>query len=230
MTDDQVFNLIEKDVFEFDEVSRFAGAGFTDNLQNMLSRDKTSPGIKISEEDDRLVINLEIIVYFGVNIPQLCYDIQSKIKNDLENNAGGLIPCFLDKGDILKREIIREKTMQLIYQMDITGDFNVSDLSVVEESANVVDKKQAAATLEAVQEHHEEIDKKIEDNLDNWKFERIAKAELAILRTAVAEMLYVESIPVSVSINEAVELAKKYGDERSYKFVNSVLGKVAKSI
>ena len=130
----------------------------------------------------------------------------------------------------MKREIIREKTMQLIYQMDITGDFNVSDLSVVEESANVVDKKQAAATLEAVQEHHEEIDKKIEDNLDNWKFERIAKAELAILRTAVAEMLYVESIPVRVSINEAVELAKKYGDERSYKFVNSVLGKVAKSI
>lgn len=130
----------------------------------------------------------------------------------------------------MKREVIREKTMQLIYQMDITGDFNVSDLSVVEESANVVDKKQAAATLEAVQEHHEEIDKKIEDNLDNWKFERIAKAELAILRTAVAEMLYVESIPVSVSINEAVELAKKYGDERSYKFVNSVLGKVAKSI
>ena len=88
MTDDQVFNLIEKDVFEFDEVSRFAGAGFTDNLQNMLSRDKTSPGIKISEEDDRLVINLEIIVYFGVNIPQLCYDIQTKKKNDLENNAG----------------------------------------------------------------------------------------------------------------------------------------------
>ena len=114
--------------------------------------------------------------------------------------------------------------------MDITEDFNVSDLSVVEESANVVDKKQAIATLEAVQEHHEEIDRIINDNLDNWSFERIAKADLAILRTAVAEMLYVESIPVSVSINEAVELAKKYGDERSYKFVNSVLGKIAKSI
>ena len=74
------------------------------------------------------------------------------------------------------------------------------------------------------------VDKKIEDNLDNWKFDRIAKADLAILRTAVAEMLYVDSIPVSVSINEAVNLAKKYGDERSYKFVNSVLGKIAKSI
>ena len=130
----------------------------------------------------------------------------------------------------MKREIIREKTMQLIYQMDITGDFNVSDLSVVEESANVVDKKQAAATLAAVQDHHEDIDKTIEEHLDSWSFERIAKADLAILRTAVAEMLYVDSIPVSVSINEAVELAKKYGDERSYKFVNSVLGKIAKSI
>ena len=130
----------------------------------------------------------------------------------------------------MKREVIREKTMQLIYQMDITDDFNISDLSVVEESANVVDKKQAVATLETVQEHHDEIDKVIDNNIDNWKFERIAKADLAILRTAVAEMLYVESIPVSVSINEAVELAKKYGDESSYKFVNSVLGKIAKSI
>ena len=130
----------------------------------------------------------------------------------------------------MKREVIREKTMQLIYQMDITEDFNISDLSIVEESSAVVEKKQAIATLEAVQEHHEDIDKLIDDNLENWTFARIAKADLAILRTALAEMLYVDSIPVSVSINEAVELAKKYGDDRSYKFVNSVLGKIARSL
>ena len=88
MIDDKVFDLIEKDVFEFPEVSRFSGAGFTDNIQNMLSRDKSSPGIKVVEEDDHLIINLEIIVYFGVNIPQLCYDIQSKVKNDLEIAVG----------------------------------------------------------------------------------------------------------------------------------------------
>ena len=87
MIDDKILNLIERDVFEFDEVSRFAGAGFTDNIQNMLSRDKSSPGIKIVEDDDNLIVNLEIIVYFGVNIPQLCYDIQTKVKNDLEKNA-----------------------------------------------------------------------------------------------------------------------------------------------
>lgn len=130
----------------------------------------------------------------------------------------------------MDREVIREKTMQLVYQMDITGDFNVSDLSVVEESKNAASKKQALKTLTAVQDNHEEIDRVISENLDKWSFDRIAKTDLAILRTAVAEMYYVEEIPVSVSINEAVELAKKYGDDKSYRFVNSVLGKISRGL
>lgn len=117
--------------------------------------------------------------------------------------------------------------MQLVYQMDITGDFKVSDLNPVEENESVVGKEQAAKTLQAVQDHHEEIDRMIEENLDKWSLERIAKTDLAILRTAVAEMMYVDSIPDRVSINEAVNLAKKYGDERSYAFINSVLGKIS---
>ena len=128
----------------------------------------------------------------------------------------------------MKREDIREKTMQLVYQMDITGDFRVADLSIVEESVKAASKQQAADTLTAVQDHHEEIDRLIAENLEKWSFDRIAKTDLAILRTAVAEMLYVDSIPVGVSINEAVELAKKYGDEKSYAFINSVLGKISR--
>lgn len=88
MIDERINEIIEKDVFEFDQVSRFAGASLTENIQNMLSRDRSSPGIKIVEEDEKLVVNLEIIVYFGVNIPQLCYDIQTKIKNHLEGTEG----------------------------------------------------------------------------------------------------------------------------------------------
>ena len=130
----------------------------------------------------------------------------------------------------MNREDVREKTMQLVYQMDMTGDFEVADLSIVDENVKAAGKKQAAETLAAVQDHHDEIDKIITDNLDNWTLERIAKTDLAILRTAVAEMLYVESIPVRVSINEAVDLAKKYGDERSYAFINSVLGKISRSL
>jgi N utilization substance protein B len=125
---------------------------------------------------------------------------------------------------------MREQTMQLVYQMDITGDYNVSDLSPVDENVKVIDKEQAMKTLKAVQDHHEEIDKLIEENLDKWTLDRIGRTDLAIMRTAVAEMLYVDSVPVKVSINEAVELAKKYGDDRSYAFVNSVLGKISRSL
>ena len=119
--------------------------------------------------------------------------------------------------------------MQLVYQMDITGDFTVDDLSLVEENLKAAGKKQAVRTLIAVQDHHEEIDRLIEANLDRWSLDRIAKTDLAILRTAVAEMLYIDDIPTGVSINEAVNLARKYGDDRSYAFINSVLGKIARS-
>lgn len=130
----------------------------------------------------------------------------------------------------MKRETIREKTMQLVYQMDLTGDFSVDSLSLVDENVKAASKEQSVELLSAIQEHHEEIDELIKNNLEKWDFERIAKTDLAILRTALAEMLYLDEIPVSVSINEAVNLAKEYGDERSYAFVNSVLSKIAKSI
>ena len=80
-------DLIEKDIISFDAVSRFPDYGFSDNIQKAIGRDIQHPGIKISEDDGTLTINCEIIVYFGVNIPQLCYDIQSKVKRDIEDKT-----------------------------------------------------------------------------------------------------------------------------------------------
>ena len=130
----------------------------------------------------------------------------------------------------MNRETIREKTMQLIYQMDASGIFDASKLSLIEEDAAVLNKKQAQITLDAVRDHLEEIDELISANLEKWSIERVAKTDLAIMRTAVAEMLYIEKIPSAVSINEAVRLSKLYSDDNSYKFVNSVLGKIANSL
>ena len=128
----------------------------------------------------------------------------------------------------MNREEIREKTMQLIYQMDITGEFDYEKLSPVEENARILGKKQALLTLQAVRDHIEEIDDVIRASLDKWSFDRVARTDLAILRTAVAEMMYVDSVPSGVSINEAVNLSRKFSDERSYAFVNSVLSKADK--
>ncbi len=80
--------LIEQEVLAFDDVSRFDDASLTENIQAALGRDLGNPGIRITTDDDVITIALDIIVYFGVNIPQLCYDIQTKVKNNIEQKTG----------------------------------------------------------------------------------------------------------------------------------------------
>ena len=130
----------------------------------------------------------------------------------------------------MDRRIIRENIMQFVYQMDATDNFDYEQLTCVEEAEKALRQNQAIETLNAIRDHISEIDKLISKNIDNWDIKRLPKADLAILRTALAEILYVDSIPANVSINEAVELGKIYGDERSYAFINSVLGKINREL
>lgn len=74
------------------------------------------------------------------------------------------------------------------------------------------------------------IESKMENHLKGWKMERISPVSMAILRLGCYEMMFLPDIPTRVSINEAVELAKKYDDEKSYAFVNGVLNSFAKEI
>ena len=83
--------------------------------------------------------------------------------------------------------------------------------------------------VKGIKEHLEEIDKIILSKLKNWSLDRIAKIDLAILRLAIYEIMYVENIPEKVSANEAVELAKTYGNNDSKSFVNGVIAKVIES-
>lgn len=126
----------------------------------------------------------------------------------------------------MKREEIREKTMQIIFQMDAINEFDVEKLALAEANADILKTERGRQVLKAIGSHISDIDKVISENLENWKPDRLGKTDLAILRTAVCEMKYIPEIPVSVSINEAVELAKKYGDNKSYAFINSVLGRI----
>ena len=78
-----------------------------------------------------------------------------------------------------------------------------------------------------IADHCEEIDAAINEVVEKWKTTRMGKAELALIRLAVYEILHDDDIPTSVAINEAVELAKKYGQDSSGAFVNGVLAKFA---
>lgn len=81
--------------------------------------------------------------------------------------------------------------------------------------------------LEGIVTHREQIDRLIIDSTDNWALDRMSIVDRNILRMAIYEMLFEPDIPTSVSVNEAVELAKVYGSQDSGKFVNGVLGRVA---
>lgn len=129
----------------------------------------------------------------------------------------------------LTREEIREQIMQIVYQMEANRNFNYEELSYVSEHQELLESARAINTLEAIRDHIDEIDAIIEKNTNNWKTSRIAKTDLAILRVSVCEIYYIDEVPEAVSVNEAVEMAKKYSDERAYAFVNSVLGKVVRN-
>ncbi|MQN02381.1 MAG: transcription antitermination factor NusB [Lachnospiraceae bacterium] len=92
------------------------------------------------------------------------------------------------------------------------------------------DMKQLNDRVDSIRAHIPELDQILDANITGWKLNRIAKVDLTILRLACYELYYDDSIPPKVSVNEAVELAKKYGSEKSGSFVNGVLSHVIRSL
>ena len=83
--------------------------------------------------------------------------------------------------------------------------------------------------LEKVNEHLDEIDAKISDTARGWKLERMSKVDLSILRLGIYELLFDDSIPDKVAINEAVEISKTYGGEDTSSFINGILGELSRA-
>lgn len=133
----------------------------------------------------------------------------------------------------MKRSEIRENIFKLVF----CGDFHEND-EIADQVASYFEEElpEGAETELAymkekfgkIKDQIAEIDEKINEVAKGWKTDRMGKAELAILRLAVYEMLYDEDVPVKVAINEAVELAKKFGGDDSPAFVNGILAKIAK--
>lgn len=130
----------------------------------------------------------------------------------------------------MSRKNAREAAMRLFYQRDMQEkscideyclnelhtDFKLSDKDL-EYIRDLLDKSDANST---------EIDKYIMRFSRDWTFDRLAKVDLAILRVAISEMLFLTDIPRNVSINEAVELAKKYSDGKAGSFINGILASI----
>jgi N utilization substance protein B len=126
----------------------------------------------------------------------------------------------------LTRTEAREKIMIILYQIDFYLKDNISfDVeSVIHENLEM-DNKYVNDIVNGVLEHLEEIDKTITKYLGKWDLDRLGKTDKAILRLATYEMLYYDT-PKVVAINEAVELSKKYSDDKIVKLINAVLDKI----
>ncbi len=130
----------------------------------------------------------------------------------------------------MNRTAIREQTFKLVYSLEIQKQENLEEaIQLYEETNTIIDEKAKEYLVDAIfgiAKNKEEITKQIETNLKaEWKLERISKIDLAILKLAIYELKYTQ-IPFKVVINEAVELAKKYGEETSKNFVNGILASV----
>ena len=132
----------------------------------------------------------------------------------------------------MNRTVMRENAFKLIYSLEIQKVEDIQDqIELYFESNNIKDeeaKRYIEDAITGIEKHQEEILKDIEMNLkDEWKLSRISKMDLAILKLAIYEIKF-SDVPYKVSINEAVELAKKYGEDKSKNFVNGVLASIVK--
>jgi len=133
----------------------------------------------------------------------------------------------------MSRKTAREVAMKLAFARLAGGEDtyeSVLEKSEIPESPCEEDEEYALSVIEGIDANKEAIDAKISEIAIGWKIERMPKVDLCILRIAIYEMLYRKDIPLGVSINEAVELAKLFGGDRSPSYINGMLGTLARSI
>lgn len=134
----------------------------------------------------------------------------------------------------MNRSAIRELTFRLIYSIEIQKETNIEEQVDLYIESNDIKDKNAKEYIKdvifGIKANIEDITKLIEKHLKaDWKIDRISKIDLSLLKLAIYEIKY-KKIPYKVAINEAIELAKKYGEENSKNFVNGILASVVKEL
>ncbi|MBU3911941.1 MAG: transcription antitermination factor NusB [Candidatus Omnitrophica bacterium] len=129
-----------------------------------------------------------------------------------------------------KRTLARECALKILYKIEIAKDSvqdSFDDFWSSQKKAEGV-KSFAETLVRGTRENVAKLDELISKYTENWDIKRIAVIDKNIMRLSIFELLYMDDIPAKVSINEAIELAKKYGDVDSGKFVNGILDKIRK--
>ena len=128
--------------------------------------------------------------------------------------------------ETMTRKEERELAFTLIFEKIFNNELTIEEICNNAVEARLIEENVFAFSLaQLTYENIEEIDRIINESSVGWKTERLPKVSLAIMRLAFCEILFVPSIPNAVSINEAVELAKKFASQEDASFINGILGK-----
>lgn len=130
----------------------------------------------------------------------------------------------------MTRKQAREEAFILVFEKEFNGNTTDEILETAAEARDLKPDDYVKTVFSGVYDNLEEIDGLISENSVGWSINRISKTALCILRLALFEIKFMEDIPVSVSINEAVELAKKYATKDDASFINGILSTVVKKI
>ena len=125
----------------------------------------------------------------------------------------------------------RELALQALYQIEITGDTSAAavDLFLQHFEGNATAKEFARRLVSGTVSQRPEIDRLIAQATEHWKIERLAKVDFVLLRMAAYELVFCADIPTAVTLDEAIEIAKRFGSDESAGFINGVLDHVAQS-
>ena len=125
----------------------------------------------------------------------------------------------------------RELALQALYQIEITGDHSAGavDLFLRHFEGTAKAKEFARRLVSGVISQRPAIDQAIEQSSENWKLARLAKVDLVILRMATYELVFCPDIPSTVSLDEAIEIGKRFGSADSANFINGVLDQISRS-
>ena len=133
----------------------------------------------------------------------------------------------------MDRSLAREIAMKMLYAASLGGVETMDEAlaqSDLKDTLSGSDKTLLENLVAGVTDHQAELDAVIEKYAQGWALNRLARVDLTIMRMAVYEMMHRPEIPVGATINEAVELAKKYAEDKSSGFINGILGSAAKEI
>ena len=137
----------------------------------------------------------------------------------------------MDKDNkIQKRREDRQQALQLVYERMFRDDTFEDVCTDALDARDETISDYAKEIIQGIETHLQEIDELISANLKGWKLNRISKISLAAMRISVYEMKYIKSVPISVSINEAVRMTKEFASDKDGAFVNGVLGAVTKTL